>query len=207
VISQDSHCTAGGGTGPKPCRPLARASGNPALGRPGGLLAGWPPQARLAGVSHEEKQHRLDETGPRRELERALGFANGPPNQAGRDWLAGLGPVQEDTIGPAPESPGLGRDPAAPAWPISMRCGGRRSYRRCRSAGLHRHWPRGQSGQPAGGAVPAARPASADLGRGRRRDHRDAGAAGRNTCCAALRRLARSSPCRMRERPGAGSTA
>jgi adenylate cyclase len=32
----------------------------------------------------------------------ALGFAGGPPSQAGRDWLAGLGPVQEDAIGPAP---------------------------------------------------------------------------------------------------------
>lgn len=39
--------------------------------------------------------------------------------------------------------------------------------------------PRGQPGQPAEGAVPAARPVSADLGRGRRRDHHAAGAAGR----------------------------
>jgi class 3 adenylate cyclase len=38
----------------------------------------------------------------------ALGFAGGPPNQAGRDWLVGLGPVQQDTIGPAPDSPVLG---------------------------------------------------------------------------------------------------
>src|SRR6516162_8556072 len=35
----------------------------------------------------------------------ALGFAGGPPNQAGRDWLAGLGPVQEDAIGPSLNSP------------------------------------------------------------------------------------------------------
>ena len=28
----------------------------------------------------------------------ALGFAGGTLSQAGRDWLAGLGPVQEDTI-------------------------------------------------------------------------------------------------------------
>jgi hypothetical protein len=27
----------------------------------------------------------------------ALGFAGGTLSQAGRDWLAGLGPVQEDT--------------------------------------------------------------------------------------------------------------
>ena len=52
-------------------------------------------------------------------------------------------------------------------------------YRRGRPAGLHRHRPRGQPGQPAGGAVPAARPVGADLGRGRSRDHHAAGAAGR----------------------------
>src|SRR5215831_3537142 len=34
----------------------------------------------------------------------ALGFAGGPPNRAGHDWLAGLGPVHEDTIGPTPGS-------------------------------------------------------------------------------------------------------
>ena len=38
----------------------------------------------------------------------ALGFAGGPLSQAGRDWLAGLGPVQEDTVVPAPDSPVLG---------------------------------------------------------------------------------------------------
>src|SRR5918911_5278553 len=38
----------------------------------------------------------------------ALGFAGGPLSHAGRDWLAGLGPVQEDTAGPAPDSPVLG---------------------------------------------------------------------------------------------------
>jgi class 3 adenylate cyclase len=38
----------------------------------------------------------------------ALGFAGGPLGQAGRDWLAGFGPVQEDTVGPAPDSPVLG---------------------------------------------------------------------------------------------------
>src|SRR6266478_4500304 len=41
----------------------------------------------------------------------ALGFAGGPLSpgrdwQAGRDWLAELGPVQEDTVGPRPDSPG-----------------------------------------------------------------------------------------------------
>ncbi len=38
----------------------------------------------------------------------ALGFTGGPLSQAGRDWLAELGPVQEDTVGPAPNSPVLG---------------------------------------------------------------------------------------------------
>ncbi len=40
----------------------------------------------------------------------ALGFAAGPFTQAGRDWLAGLGPgpVHEDAVGPAPDSPLLG---------------------------------------------------------------------------------------------------
>ncbi len=53
----------------------------------------------------------------------ALGFAGGPPSHAGRDWLAGLGPVHEDTIGPRlegpePDSPVLGwagTRPFAPA--------------------------------------------------------------------------------------------
>src|SRR5690348_13831367 len=43
----------------------------------------------------------------------ALGFAGGPLREAGRDWLAGLGPVQEETLGPrqaasGPDSPVLG---------------------------------------------------------------------------------------------------
>ena len=43
----------------------------------------------------------------------ALGFADGPANQAGRDWLAALGSVQQDTLGrrsdsPEPDSPVLG---------------------------------------------------------------------------------------------------
>jgi len=35
----------------------------------------------------------------------ALGFAGGPLSPAGRDWLAALGPVQEDTVGPGLASP------------------------------------------------------------------------------------------------------
>src|SRR5436190_16056565 len=38
----------------------------------------------------------------------ALGFVGSPLSQAGRDWLTALGPVQEDTIGPAPDRPVLG---------------------------------------------------------------------------------------------------
>src|SRR3546814_8228997 len=38
-------------------------------------------------------------------------------------------------------------------------------YRRGGPAGLHRHRSRGQPGQPAGGAVPAAGPVGAGLGR------------------------------------------
>ncbi|ASY59310.1 Adenylate cyclase (plasmid) [Sinorhizobium sp. CCBAU 05631] len=48
----------------------------------------------------------------------SLGFAGGPPSHAERDWLAGLGPVLEDTVGAAPDKPVLawagirGFDPA-----------------------------------------------------------------------------------------------
>src|SRR5579864_9067740 len=43
----------------------------------------------------------------------ALGFAGGPLGQTGRDWLAELGPVEEDTVGAGvassgPDSPVLG---------------------------------------------------------------------------------------------------
>ena len=40
----------------------------------------------------------------------ALGFATGPFSQTGHDWLAGLGPVAEERIGAAPDSPTL-------SWP------------------------------------------------------------------------------------------
>ena len=42
------------------------------------------------------------------EVIEALGFAGGPLSQAGHDWLAELGPVQQDTVGPAPDGPVLG---------------------------------------------------------------------------------------------------
>jgi adenylate cyclase len=39
----------------------------------------------------------------------ALGFASVPLSQAGRDWLAELGPVEEDTVGPGLASSGPDR--------------------------------------------------------------------------------------------------
>ena len=55
----------------------------------------------------------------------ALGFAGGLPNQAGRDWLAGLGPVQDDTVGPGlansgPDSPVLGWAGTRPFGPAEV---------------------------------------------------------------------------------------
>jgi adenylate cyclase len=38
----------------------------------------------------------------------ALGFIGGPPDQAGRNWLAKLGPVQEETVGATPGAVLLG---------------------------------------------------------------------------------------------------
>ena len=64
--------------------------------------------------------------------------------------------------------------------------------RRGRPAGFHRDRSRRQSGQPARGSLPAARPHRFDFRRGRHGSHRQTGAAG-NTCAArhrgALRRL------------------
>jgi len=54
----------------------------------------------------------------------ALGFAGGPPNQAGYQWLAGHGPVQEDMIAPGPNSPVLGwagTRPFEPAEALRLR--------------------------------------------------------------------------------------
>jgi class 3 adenylate cyclase len=52
----------------------------------------------------------------------ALGFAGAPLGQAGRDWLAGLGPVHEDTVrpgvaSPEPDSPVLGWAGTRPLGP------------------------------------------------------------------------------------------
>src|SRR5690349_9373875 len=63
----------------------------------------------------------------------ALGFAGGPLREAGRDWLAGLGPVQEETLGPrqaasGPDGPALGwagTRPFGPAEAGRLRQAGR----------------------------------------------------------------------------------
>jgi hypothetical protein len=51
----------------------------------------------------------------------ALGFAGNPLSQAGREWLGGLGPVQEDTVGPGPDSPVLGWAGTRPFGPAEHR--------------------------------------------------------------------------------------
>jgi class 3 adenylate cyclase len=50
----------------------------------------------------------------------ALGFAGGPHSRTGHDWLAELGPVHEDTIGPAPDSPVLGWAGVRPFGPAEV---------------------------------------------------------------------------------------
>jgi adenylate cyclase len=55
----------------------------------------------------------------------ALGFAGGSLSHAGRDWLAGLGPVLEDAIGPGlanprPDSPVLGWAATRPFGPAEV---------------------------------------------------------------------------------------
>jgi class 3 adenylate cyclase len=92
------------GTSPGPDQFLAELGGR--------LLAGGLPLAGGAltlAVPHPTIARRTwlwqVETGA---VIEALGFAAGPLSQAGHDWLAGLGPVQEDTVGPVPDSPVLG---------------------------------------------------------------------------------------------------
>src|SRR5690242_1378613 len=79
-------------------------------------------------------------------------------------------------------------------------------YRRGRSARLHRDRPGGQPGQPARRAVPAPRPLGADLGRGRRRNHRAAGTARRARAARHRRALRRLHPARWLNGSSASST-
>jgi len=125
------------GASPGPDRFLAELGGR--------LLADGLPLAGGAltlAVPHPIIAHRTwlwrAETGA---VIEALGFAGGPPNQAGRDWLAGLGPVQEATIGAAPDGPVLGwagTRPSAPPRPAGCarpRASARRPWP---------PWPRGR---------------------------------------------------------------
>src|SRR5262245_43804668 len=86
------------GASPGPDRFLAELGGRP--------LAGG---ALTLAVPHPIIAHRTwlwrAETGA---VIESLGFAAGPFSQTGRAWLAGLGQVHEDTIGPVPASLLLG---------------------------------------------------------------------------------------------------
>src|SRR6267143_2468196 len=110
------------GASPGPDRFLAELGGR--------LLAGGLPLAGGAltlAVPHPVIARRTwlwrAETGA---VIEALGFAGGPLRpgrdwQAGRDWLAELGPVQEDTVGPRPDSPrpdSPGPDSPGPDSPV-----------------------------------------------------------------------------------------
>src|SRR3954453_20793795 len=71
-----------------------------------------------------------------------LRFGHGPHGRAGRDWLAGLGPVRQDTVGPGPDGPALG-------W------AGTRPFGPPRPAGCARPpWPRGGRWGACRGAPP-----------------------------------------------------
>ncbi|MCZ4090883.1 adenylate/guanylate cyclase domain-containing protein [Sinorhizobium psoraleae] len=92
------------GASPGPDRFLADLGGR--LVADGLPLAGG---ALTLAVPHPIVAHRTwlwrAETGA---VIEALGFAGGAANHAGRDWLAGLGPVEENTIGPAADRLVLG---------------------------------------------------------------------------------------------------
>ncbi|WP_374650441.1 adenylate/guanylate cyclase domain-containing protein [Dongia sp.] len=103
------------GASPGPDRFLAELGGR--------LLAGGLPLAGgalMLAVPHPIVARRTwlwrAETGA---VIEALGFA-GSPHQAGRDWLAGIGPVQEDAIGLAPDSPVLGWAGTRPFGPAEV---------------------------------------------------------------------------------------
>src|SRR3954447_21574956 len=83
---------------------LPLAGGAPALAVPHPIIARRPrPPPVPPPITARRTWLWRAETGA---VIEALGFAGGPPGRAGRDWLAGLGPVQEDTVGPAPDNPG-----------------------------------------------------------------------------------------------------
>src|SRR5690349_3102016 len=127
----------------------------------------------------------------------ALGFAGGPPDRAGRDWLAGLGPGRGGPGGPGPDGPALGwagTRPFGPAEAGRLRQDPAVRPRRGRPAAPGRALRRGAPGRPGrtGGAGGAARglprPAQRRPGAGRRAPPRRRGDDPRR---AALRRPAR----------------
>ncbi|OWW00355.1 adenylate/guanylate cyclase domain-containing protein [Rhizobium sp. R693] len=91
------------GTSPDPERFLAEigdrlmSDGLPLAGGALTLAAPHPIIARRTWLWRAE-------TGP---VIEALSFVDTLPNQAGQEWLSGLGPVQENTVGPAPDGPVL----------------------------------------------------------------------------------------------------
>jgi adenylate cyclase len=101
----------------------------------------------------------------------ALGFAGGPFSQTGRAWLAELGPVQEDMVGPAPDSPVLGWAGTRPFGPTEA--GRLRQATRFAAAPLRP----GRAGGAGSTSRGLSRPAQCRPGAGRhaaprgRRDH------------------------------------
>lgn len=98
------------GASPGPDRFLAELGGRPLAGGALTLAVPHPIVARRTWLWRAETGAVIE----------ALDFAGGPLKEAGRDWLAGLGPVQEATVGsglvnPAPDSPVLGW---AGTWPF-----------------------------------------------------------------------------------------
>ena len=104
------------GTSPSPERFLADLGGR--LLSTGLPLAGG---ALTLAVPHPIVTQRtwlwLAETGA---VIEALGFAGTSLGQAGHDWLGGLGPIYEETIGTAPDSPVLGWAGAQPFDPSAV---------------------------------------------------------------------------------------
>ena len=100
----------------------------------------------------------------------ALGFAGGPPGQAGRDWLAGLGPVQRGHGRPGAGRPGagLGRDAAVRARPRPAGCARSRASRprRWRRWRRGRRWRRCSRPISAGAARRGCRPGALRRGTG-----------------------------------------
>src|SRR5215218_1894692 len=91
----------------------------------------------------------------------ALGFAGGTLSQAGRDWLAGLGPVQEDRIGAGLDIPVLGwagTRPFGPAEAERLRQAARFVVAPLAALAHGRRWQRCLRPISAGAVPPGCRP-------------------------------------------------